>query len=118
MVQFLPKGSRAFLEKLFQSENPPNRTYALDCGAGIGRVTKHLLADIFDYVDILEQNPLFLEEAKSYIGPEFAHKIREYFPVAVQNFQPEENKYDVIWAQWIMEYLTDEHVIHFLKVCK
>ena len=39
----------------------------LDCGAGIGRVTKNLLLPLFDTVDMVEQNPEFLEKAKDYL---------------------------------------------------
>ena len=40
---------------------------ALDCGAGIGRVSKKLLLPLFSEVDLLEQNPAFLEKAKTYL---------------------------------------------------
>ena len=39
-----------------------------DCGAGIGRVTKHLLLDRFDTVDIVEQSPRLLQAAPKYVG--------------------------------------------------
>lgn len=39
----------------------------VDCGAGIGRVTKNLLLPLFDAVDMVEQNPEFLEKAKDYL---------------------------------------------------
>ena len=39
----------------------------LDCGAGIGRVTKNLLLPLFDIVDMVEQNADFLERAKDYL---------------------------------------------------
>ena len=38
-----------------------------DCGAGIGRVTKNLLLPMFDTVDMVEQNPEFLQKAKDYL---------------------------------------------------
>lgn len=52
-----------------QLKQPPGRLRALDCGAGIGRVTKLLLQRHFSKVDLVEQNPAFLKEAKSYLGP-------------------------------------------------
>ena len=42
-------------------------TFCLDCGAGIGRVTKNLLLPLFNTVDMVEQNADFLEEAKNYL---------------------------------------------------
>lgn len=47
---------------------------ALDCGAGMGRVTKHLLIPRFDKVDLIEPAALQLEKAKEYIGSEKAEK--------------------------------------------
>lgn len=44
--------------------------FVADCGAGIGRVTKNLLLPLFDTVDLVEQNPDFLERAKDYIVSE------------------------------------------------
>ena len=35
----------------------------LDCGAGIGRVTRKLLLKFFKQVDIVEQNPEFVQRA-------------------------------------------------------
>lgn len=40
----------------------------MDCGAGIGRVTKNLLINHFESVDLLEQNPKFIETAKTYLS--------------------------------------------------
>jgi len=40
---------------------------ALDCGAGIGRVSKLVLLPLFKEVDLLEQNPAFLDKAKTYL---------------------------------------------------
>ena len=37
---------------------------ALDCGAGIGRITKQTLLKNFTHVDLLEPAPTLLEEAK------------------------------------------------------
>ena len=40
---------------------------ALDCGAGIGRVSKRVLLPLFSEVDLVEQNQSFLEKAKTYL---------------------------------------------------
>jgi len=36
----------------------------LDCGSGIGRITKHLLSRYFTKVDLVDQDPKFIDEAK------------------------------------------------------
>lgn len=44
---------------------PKDRTFrALDCGAGIGRVTSTVLLPLFDTVDLVEPVPSFVEQAK------------------------------------------------------
>ena len=39
----------------------------VDCGAGIGRVSKQLLLPIFTRVDLVEQNKTFLDSAPGYL---------------------------------------------------
>lgn len=52
---------------LFQLKNPPGKERALDCGAGIGRITKHLLTNFFRKVDLVEPVKPFIDEARNYI---------------------------------------------------
>nr|CAD7577269.1 unnamed protein product [Timema californicum] len=109
------QGSLKFLRQLFKMRGPPGRRQALDCGAGIGRVSKNLLIQNFEKVDLVEQNPVFLEHAKNYIGP--CDKVGEFYNFGLQDFIPETAKYDVIWSQWVLGHLTDEHFIQFFKRC-
>lgn len=39
----------------------------IDCGAGIGRVSKQLLLPIFTKVDLVEQNKIFLDAAPEFL---------------------------------------------------
>lgn len=111
------RASKLLLKQLFNSEKPPGRQNALDCGAGIGRITKFLLSDHFECVDLVEQNGAFLEQAKQYLGPKLS-KIGHFFPVGLQNFEPEAGRYDVIWIQWVLGHLTDSDLVKFLKLCQ
>lgn len=110
--------SKHLLKQLFNSAFPPDNKRALDCGAGIGRITKHLLTNYFEKVDLVEQNPAFLEEAKNYFGSKLSDKIGEYYPLGLQDFKPKPETYDVIWMQWVMGHLADEDFVAFLKSCK
>lgn len=58
------RDSQVFLNKLFQMKNGPSKGRALDCGAGIGRITENLLCKHFQFVDMLEREEKFLKEAK------------------------------------------------------
>ncbi|KAI9091849.1 alpha-N-methyltransferase NTM1 [Phlyctochytrium arcticum] len=93
--------------------------YACDCGAGIGRVSKNFLLKIFEKVDLVEQNPKFLEEAKeSFLGEEYKGRVGNFFAQGLQDFQPEANKYDLIWTQWVLGHLTDDDFVAYFKRCK
>jgi len=61
-------GSRLFLEARVKPLIPSLRFgRAVDCGAGIGRVTKHLLLPMFEKVELLEQSPRLLAAAPAFI---------------------------------------------------
>ena len=86
----------------------PGKGLALDCGAGIGRVTKTVLKHIFRSVDLLEPSKTQMVEARKYC-PE----ARKFHHVGLQEFEYRE-PYDAIWIQWVLCYLTDEDIVHFL----
>lgn len=48
-------------------KNPPGKGRSLDCGAGIGRISKHLLCNFFNKVDLVEPVESFIEESHNYI---------------------------------------------------
>ena len=106
-------GSSQFLKDLYKMRPSPGRECALDCGAGIGRVSKFLLLPIFNKVDLAEQDEKFCLQAKEYIGND--SKLGEIYNVGLQEFTPERKKYDVIWAQWVLAHLTDNDLIDFFK---
>ncbi|XP_015785197.1 N-terminal Xaa-Pro-Lys N-methyltransferase 1-A [Tetranychus urticae] len=128
------KGSKKFLSQFIEPLNPPdkkkvpidhqlkseNKRRALDCGAGIGRVTKNLLLDFFHVVDLLDVNQSFLEEARNHIGPDIYDKrIGQAYCSSLHEFKPNEGiEYDVIWCQWVTGHLTDTHFIDFLLKCR
>ena len=90
---------------------------ALDCGAGIGRITKRLLTPLFKTVDMVELNQQFLNEAPKFLGDKAA-KVDRYICCGLQNFTPELGRYDVIWCQWVLGHLTDEDLVDFFKRCQ
>lgn len=111
------EGSDFFLRQVFKLKNPPQKGYALDCGSGIGRISKHLLTKHFKQVDLVEQNSEFLDAAKTYLADR-AKKVGEFYPVGLQEFSPQANKYDVIWCQWVLGHLHDEDFVKFFTNCQ
>ncbi|GMR31917.1 hypothetical protein PMAYCL1PPCAC_02112, partial [Pristionchus mayeri] len=93
-----------------------DNAYALDCGAGIGRVTKHLLLPQFKKVDMVELVKELVEKSDSYIGPN--PRMAEKFVSGLQDFDPEPARYDLIWIQWVSGHLTNSDFVDFFKRCK
>ena len=60
---------------------------SLDCGAGIGRVSKRLLLPLFREVDLIEQNPLFLERSQEYLVSRLDLETAGYFFVQGEAFK-------------------------------
>ncbi|XP_077334567.1 N-terminal Xaa-Pro-Lys N-methyltransferase 1 isoform X1 [Lithobates pipiens] len=111
-------GSKKFLQRFLRDgSHKVDSSYALDCGAGIGRITKRLLLPLFKKVDMVDVTDEFLSKAKSYLG-EDGKRIGNFYCSGLQEFAPEPNRYDVIWIQWVIGHLTDSHLVEFLKRCK
>lgn len=112
-------GSKAFLQKfLGDGEGKTGMGCALDCGAGIGRITKRLLLPLFRTVDLVDVTQEFLDKAKTYLGDEEGKRVENYFCCGLQDFVPQDGRYDVIWIQWVIGHLTDDHLVEFLRRCR
>ncbi|XP_051124692.1 alpha N-terminal protein methyltransferase 1 isoform X2 [Andrographis paniculata] len=121
------QGSEAFLNALLSERFPDagsgRRLVTLDCGSGIGRITKNLLIRYFNEVDLLEPVSHFLETARRNLSPENLmvtdeHKAANFFCIPLQEFTPEPERYDVIWIQWCIGHLSDDDFVSFFKRAK
>lgn len=113
------KGSQEFLNELNKMKPQPGKCRALDCGAGIGRITKNLLVKNFTRVDLVEQDENFANRAKSYLSVNgtLNANVGSIFNVGLQDFSPEAGAYDLIWSQWVLGHLTDDDLREFFKRC-
>ncbi|KAF2310726.1 hypothetical protein GH714_016658 [Hevea brasiliensis] len=118
------KGSEAFLQTLFSEcfvdGGIDRHLVALDCGSGIGRITKNLLLRYFNEVDLLEPVSHFLDVARESLVYENhmasdTHKATNFFCTPLQEFTPAAGRYDVIWVQWCIGHLTDDDFFHFSR---
>jgi len=111
-------GSKKFLSHFIKGPNVKTKSHrALDCGAGIGRITKRLLLPLFDTVDMVELNQGFLDEARAFIGEE-SSRVDRLICCGLQQFTPEQVRYDVIWCQWVLGQLTDADLVEFFMRCR
>ncbi len=116
------KHTNDIFNKLTKYKNQLNNTHqplhfqtALDVGAGIGRITYNHLYDICDKIDLLDINNNFLEIAKS---NDIKNKINQCFASDIQSFSFT-NNYDLIFIQWVLEYLDNKQLIKFIdEACK
>uniref|UniRef100_A0A8C4WC73 N-terminal Xaa-Pro-Lys N-methyltransferase 2 n=1 Tax=Gopherus evgoodei TaxID=1825980 RepID=A0A8C4WC73_9SAUR len=61
------ESSREFLRKFIGGPGKAGTEHALDCGSGIGRVTKHVLLPVFKSVELVDMMENFLAEAQNYL---------------------------------------------------
>ncbi|KAJ0181801.1 hypothetical protein K1T71_002523 [Dendrolimus kikuchii] len=109
-------GSKLFLKSILSSKVSPGNQLAIDCGAGIGRITKDLLIPHFDLVDAVEPDEKFINTIKSFVGDN-STKIGMLYNLSLQEFAPVK-KYDVIWNQWVLGYLKNEDLVSYLIRCR
>lgn len=103
--------------KQFLTQSLPtgyHKALALDVGAGIGRVSQHLLLTMFKRVSILESDGRFVERAKTTLGS----KLHRVYNCRLQEFHNDEaGVYDLVWVQWVLMYASDDEIVKFLTEC-
>jgi len=116
--------SRAFLNRVFGESSSSassdfEREHALDVGAGIGRITFGLLAPMFAKVDMLESDQRYLAEAKASAQARgLSERLGDQLCMGMEQFSRSPNRYDLIWIQWVVIYLTDSDFVRFLIECR
>ncbi|KAJ7338303.1 hypothetical protein JRQ81_011166 [Phrynocephalus forsythii] len=111
------ESSREFLRNFVGGPGKAGTDFALDCGSGIGRVSKHVLLPMFKHVVLVDMMENFLSEAQNYLkGQE--NRVDMYYCCGLQEFTPTPQKYDVIWIQWVSGNLTDKDLLGFLIRCR
>ncbi|RMZ75846.1 hypothetical protein DV737_g5079, partial [Chaetothyriales sp. CBS 132003] len=119
-------GSRSFLAKLRRlptSANLPQPPAKLrlvaDCGAGIGRITTNFLVSVAQHVHVVEPIAKFTDHLKASHGELFQGDdpvISKVVNVGLDSWTPDpEVRYDVIWNQWCLGYLTDIALTAYLR---
>lgn len=94
--------------------------YGMDFGAGIGRVTKNLLSNICDQVDLLEPVENFVVKMNEELRVLKAQgKIGEILQISMQNWVPKKTyKYHLLWCQCCCGHLTDDDFLKWMDNCR
>ena len=117
------RGSSNFLAKLRRLDGSTQGKIplAVDCGAGIGRVTEGCLLKTCEIVDIVEPVAKFanvIKEKKELGSKEVdgdSH-VGDIFVLGLESWEPSK-KYNMIWNQWCLGHLTDTQVVDYLRRC-
>jgi protein N-terminal methyltransferase len=107
------RDSRAFLLSLPFRQ----RGAVIDCGAGIGRISKGLLMPLFDNVDLIEQEPKYVEEARRLLPHAEYPKMREFIVAGLQDWKPVAGSYDCVWIQWVIGHVPDDDFVALMARC-
>ena len=116
------RGSLNFVTKLrrlssnCQVRNAPKLPRAVDCGAGIGRVTEGFLTHICDVVDVVEPVVKFAQVLEDGALKQQEGKVGDVYVTGLQDWTPTKT-YDLIWNQWCVGHLTDTQLVAYFKRC-
>ncbi|EXJ60309.1 hypothetical protein A1O7_04461 [Cladophialophora yegresii CBS 114405] len=101
--------------------------YCLEAGAGIGRVTRNLLASICEKIDVVEPIEKFTAMLTASDSPLIqSGQLRRVYNVPLQEWTAEsiltddftvqnEGRYDLVWNQWCLDYLSSPDLVRYLK---
>lgn len=111
------QGSSNFLAKLRRGSKafPPEGgklRRAVDCGAGIGRITERVLLKVAERVDVVEPVERFTDVLAGREG------VGRVWNVGLEEWHPEaegEEPYDLIWTQWCLGQLKDRQAVEYLR---
>eukprot|EP00042_Codosiga_hollandica_P027631 m.138777 g.138777 ORF g.138777 m.138777 type:complete len:227 (+) comp52543_c0_seq2:71-751(+) len=107
------RASEKFVDRIIPKKH---RLRALDCGAGIGRVTRSLLLPAgFETVDLLDVSQTFLDTARREIGPKglgnsYCSGLAEFDFAHTSGL-----RWNLIWVQWCAIYLKDDAFVEFFQ---
>jgi protein N-terminal methyltransferase len=117
------QGSANFLAKLKRKNIHYGRherlKRAVDCGAGIGRITKGFLSKVAEVVDIVEpveKLTRVVAEDGDFKSLRDEGRIGKIYNAGLEAWTPA-TTYTLIWNQWCLGQLTDAQLVDYLKRC-
>ena len=90
---------------------------AVDCGAGIGRITLNFLSTIAHTTDIVEPISRFTDNVTTSSASENG-RVGRIYNLGLQEWDPASQEYDLMWHQWCLGQLTDEELVSYFYRAK
>lgn len=95
---------------------------ALDIGSGAGRVTKDLLLRCVDEVHLVEGCDDLIQQSRRLLGKKQSAQCH-FYVFQLQNAAdgvpfPTDSRFDIVWVQLVLEYLTDDDAVAVLRHCR
>jgi AdoMet dependent proline di-methyltransferase len=106
---------------LSNSSSSSSLSRAVDVGAGVGRITKHILLKRYNNVYLVEGDSGWSKRSRVYLGKKRAGRCT-FDCLRLENLRSRdilawtgEAGADLIWLQWTLQYLTDTDAVAALK---
>lgn len=104
-----------FLDRCMTERQILKTARAIDAGAGVGRITKHVLLKRFASVQLVEADQKWSKQSRNYLGRKRSAKCAFICARLEDLDTPTEPRVDLVWIQWTLQYLTDKDVVEILK---
>ncbi|OJJ42331.1 hypothetical protein ASPZODRAFT_137350 [Penicilliopsis zonata CBS 506.65] len=115
------RGSRSFLarvRRLIPGCTTEGRlARAVDCGAGVGRVTEGFLGLVSEAVDAVEPVAKFTQVLQASALKREQKIIQDVYTMGLEDWQPDK-AYDLVWIQFCLGHLKDQQLCELLQRCR
>jgi protein N-terminal methyltransferase len=71
---------------------------------------KYHIFTLLKILFLVEQDEHFLVKSKEYLEPVWS-SVGNLYCAGLQNFKFTKDTYDVIWFQWVLGHLQDDHLV-------
>ncbi|KAA8648198.1 hypothetical protein EYZ11_000574 [Aspergillus tanneri] len=114
------RGSKTFLAKVRRMipscPTEGKLKLAVDCGAGVGRVTEGFLSHVCEVTDVVEPVAKFTQVLHDG-ALKRSGVVGDIYTLGIESWNPDK-KYDLIWTQFCVGHLTDIQLLQYFIRCR
>jgi protein N-terminal methyltransferase len=116
-------GSPSLPDAYFCTGVPASKAVSIEVGAGIGRVTEHLLARVTGTHHLVEPDARYCDTARKNLAaaPHLAGHAVTVHQSGIEDMDWESlgrGSIHLVWCQWVLIYLTNPDLLRFLKAAR